>query len=63
MNEENEVISGENAVTTTANENETHENENEVATPSTEPKMFSQEEVNKLISDRLVKQSTFLFTR
>lgn len=63
MNEENEVISGENAVTTTANENETHENENEVATPSTEPKMFSQEEVNKLISDRLVKQESRLFKK
>ena len=63
MNEENEVISGENAATTTANENETHENENEVATPSTEPKMFSQEEVNKLISDRLVKQESRLFKK
>ena len=45
------------------NENETHENENEVATPSTEPKMFSQEEVNKLISDRLVKQESRLFKK
>ena len=63
MNEENEINGGLNADTTTANENETHENENEVATPSTEPKMFSQEEVNKLISDRLVKQESRLFKK
>lgn len=66
IKEEEQINGGNVADTTTANENETHENENEIAKdtePKQEEKLFTQEEVNRLISERLDKQQSRLFKK